>query len=217
MQPAGRFTSWLKQIRLALQQNTGIRVPCGDCRACCTSSLFIHIRPHETQTLSRIPEELLFPAPYLPKGHVLLGISEHGHCPMFRNNGCSIYANRPLTCRQFDCRIFTATGYTPDGSKKQISQQVHRWKFELSKAEDQQHFNALRTAARFLDQHAGQFPERFIPKDPAQRAVLVLIAYPVFLSGIHESRTEALSAGHSHTIKAVIKSLEEFRFANLIH
>ena len=57
-------------------------MPCGTCTACCTSSQFVHIGPDEVDTLAHIPAELLFPAPRMPKGHVLLGYDERGHCPM---------------------------------------------------------------------------------------------------------------------------------------
>lgn len=40
-----------------------------------------------------IPAELLFPAPGLPKGHVLLGYDANGHCPMLAEGGCSIFAS----------------------------------------------------------------------------------------------------------------------------
>src|SRR5262249_465616 len=108
--PAGEFSSWLRLTRRALQlKNIGADVPCGECNACCGSSYFIHIKPEETQTLNRIPKALLFPAPGLPKGNVLMGYNEKGECPMLIDNKCSIYEHRPQTCRDFDCRIFAAT------------------------------------------------------------------------------------------------------------
>jgi hypothetical protein len=79
--PAGRFSSWLHRIRSAHLKETGIDMPCGECNACCRSSYFIHIKPEETKTLARIPKKLLFPAPGLAKGNVLLGYDEHGRCP----------------------------------------------------------------------------------------------------------------------------------------
>ncbi len=69
--PAGGFSSWLRRTRVALLEEDGADVPCGECSACCTTSHFVHVRPEETQTLARIPRELLFPAPGLPDGNVL--------------------------------------------------------------------------------------------------------------------------------------------------
>ena len=76
--------------------------------------MFIHIQPEETQTLQRIPRALLFPAPGLPKGHVLMGYCDKGQCPMLVDNQCSIYEHRPQTCRDYDCRVFAATGISVD-------------------------------------------------------------------------------------------------------
>ncbi|MCL4472797.1 MAG: hypothetical protein M1539_06045 [Actinobacteria bacterium] len=66
--PAGDFSSWLRNTRQALLFEDGTDVYCAGCDACCSSSQFIHIRPEETQTIARIPRELLAAAPGLPKG-----------------------------------------------------------------------------------------------------------------------------------------------------
>jgi len=79
--PAGGFSSWLRRTRVALLEEDGADVPCGECSACCTTSHFVHVRPEETQTLARIPQELLFPAPALPAGNVLLGTMSRDAAP----------------------------------------------------------------------------------------------------------------------------------------
>jgi len=91
--------------------------------------MFIHIEPAETQTIQRIPRALLFPAPGLPKGHVLMGYSDKGHCPMLVGNKCSIYEDRPQTCRDYDCRVFAATGVPVDQSQTEIADRVKAWAF----------------------------------------------------------------------------------------
>src|SRR6266508_6252442 len=98
--PAGQFSSWLAGLQSALRGEADSEVPCDGCTACCTASQFIHIAPDETDTLAHIPPELLFPAPGLPTGHVLLGYDERGHCPMLIDNQCSIYEHRPRTDRK---------------------------------------------------------------------------------------------------------------------
>src|SRR5690349_11565351 len=103
-------------------------VPCGSCTACCRSSQFVHIAPDERETLAVIPKELLFPAPRLPRGHVLLGYDERGHCPMLVAGGCSIYENRPRACRAYDCRVFAATGVTPS-DQPAVVERVRQWRF----------------------------------------------------------------------------------------
>src|SRR5205814_1248545 len=79
--PAGSFSAWLGGMRRALGGERASDVPCDGCTACCRSSQFVHIGPDEADTLAHIPTELLFPAPGLPRGNVVLGYDEHGHCP----------------------------------------------------------------------------------------------------------------------------------------
>jgi hypothetical protein len=178
---AGSFLSWLNATREAQRSGAGAEVPCGECRGCCTSAYFIHIRPDETAALARIPKTLRFPAPGLPKGHVVLGYDGNGHCPMFKDNACSIYADRPQTCRAYDCRVFSATGLAVDAGKPAISDQVGRWRFGLSTPPDRTHFAALRAAAAFLRDHSALFPPGFVPGNNTQLAIVALKVYEVFL------------------------------------
>src|SRR5580658_8355913 len=129
--PAGEFSEWLRGAETSLRSGKGqANVPCGACRGCCRSSMFIHIKPEETQTMQRIPRALLFPAPGLPKGHVLMGYNGQGHCPMLVDNQCSIYEHRPQTCRSYDCRVFTATGIPADPqTQREIAQRAATWEF----------------------------------------------------------------------------------------
>jgi len=116
--------------------------------------MFIHIKPEETQTIQRIPRALLFPAPGLPEGHVLMGYSDNGHCPMLVDNKCSIYEYRPQTCRSYDCRVFAATGVPVDQqTQAEIAQRVKAWVFNYESEESRQEHMILRDAAAFL--HAG--------------------------------------------------------------
>ena len=126
---AGDFASWVVGMQDALAGGRDSDVPCDGCTACCTSSQFVHIEPDETETLAHIPAELLFPAPRAPRGHVLLGYDERGHCPMLIDGGCSIYEHRPRTCRTYDCRVFAATGVEVDGEQPAIRTRVRRWEF----------------------------------------------------------------------------------------
>jgi Fe-S-cluster containining protein len=142
---AGRFSEWLDHLDAAscdAPGAIGAVVPCGACTACCTSSQFVHIAPDETDTLARVPPALRFPAPGLPKGHVVLGYDEHGCCPMLVDGACSIYEHRPRTCRVYDCRVFAATGVTPDGQPA-IAARVVRWRFDV---DDAARWDAVRAA-----------------------------------------------------------------------
>ena len=148
--PAGRFSSWLRRTRSAQTKEHGTDVPCNECNACCRSSYFIHIKPEETRTLTRIPRELLFAAPGLPEGNLLLGYDENGRCPMLFDDKCSIYEHRPRTCRNYDCRIFPATGLgAGDDDKALITQHVQRWKFSYPAERGRRQHSAVQAAAMF--------------------------------------------------------------------
>ena len=156
---AGDFAAWLLQMQRALRGEQGSDVPCGECTACCSSSQFVHIGPDETDTLAHIPAELLFPAPRLPHGHMLLGYDEHGRCPMLVDNGCSIYEHRPVTCRTYDCRIFPASEVElDDDTKALIARQAQRWRFSFPTEADRRQHNAVRAAAAFLFDHPDVLP-----------------------------------------------------------
>jgi Fe-S-cluster containining protein len=148
---AGDFASWLLQMQRALRGEQDSDVPCAGCTACCSSSQFVHIGPDETDALAHIPPELLFPAPRLPRGHMLLGYDEHGRCPMLVGNGCSIYEHRPVTCRTYDCRIFPASEVElDDDTKVLIARQSQRWRFSFPTEADHERHDAVCAAAAFI-------------------------------------------------------------------
>ena len=148
---AGEFGAWLASIKAALGGDSGSEVPCGACTACCASSQFVHIGPEETGTLAHIPPELLFPAPRLARGNVVMGYDEHGRCPMLSDKGCSIYEHRPRTCRTYDCRIFAASELVDDDADNQlITRQVARWRFLYIDDSERATHGAVRLAATYL-------------------------------------------------------------------
>ena len=203
--PAGCFSSWLRRIRLVLMKENDAVVHCGECNACCKSSYFIHIRPEETQTLARIPKELLFAAPGLPKGNVLLGYDEHGRCPMLIDDKCSIYEHRPITCRNYDCRIFAAAGIAAgDDDRALITQRIQHWKFGYPTKRDLKLHSAVQAAAKFLREHSDCFPAGAIPSNPTQLAILAIKVYDVFLKDNDESGKTGFA------VKAIMKANEKF-------
>ncbi len=182
---AGDFAPWVVAMQGAIRGEHGSDVPCGGCTACCTSSQFVHIGPDETDTLSHIPAELLFPAPRLPRGHVLLGYDEHGHCPMLVDGACSIYEHRPRTCRTYDCRVFPAAGVElhdgDDPDKVLIARRARRWRFGFPTPDDPARHDATRAAATFLQAHRGELPDDERPTTPTQLAVLAIELHDRFL------------------------------------
>ncbi len=184
---AGEFSAWLISIDAAIRSEGESDVACGTCTACCTSSQFIHIKPTETTTLQRIPKALLFPAPRMPKGHVLLGYNEHGHCPMLVNNQCSIYEDRPRTCRTYDCRVFAAADVFPDDdeSKTLIAEQAKRWQFTYDTTASQVRHEAVRAAAVALRDrtYTDESSEEARPRTTTQLAVLAVELRQRFVEG----------------------------------
>jgi len=188
---AGRFSDWLDAIQGAIRTGETSDVPCGSCTACCTSSQFVHIAPDEGDALGAIPADVLFPAPRLPDGHVLMGYDENGHCPMLVDGACSIYEHRPRTCRSYDCRVFAASGLELDEpAKSAINHQVRRWQFQLVDSTDRAALAAVRSAAVFLEEFEPGFDitertlaaieirDQFLAMDPDGEACVAVTPDP---------------------------------------
>lgn len=180
--PAGDFGPWLVEVQGAIRGEHPSEVPCGTCTGCCSSSQFIHIGPDETDTLAHVPAEVLFPAPGLPEGHVLMGYDEHGRCPMLVDELCTVYEHRPRTCRSYDCRVFTATGLSPDESKVLITRRVRRWVFRDPDGVATVQRDAVRMAAVRLGDMLDEDPEVLIPRNPTQLAALAIELHHEFLA-----------------------------------
>jgi len=192
---AGNFSSWLSGLQIALRGQAVSDVPCGGCTACCRSSQFVHIGPDENETLARIPSELLFPAPGRAKGHVVMGYDEHGHCPMLVDGGCSVYENRPRTCRTYDCRVFPAGGLDPGHDDKPlVADRTQRWRFTFATEADRNRHAAVRAASAFLREHDGDLAGGIVPSSPTQLAVLAVEIHDLFLQVDHDTgRTAVVS------------------------
>ncbi len=154
--PAGDFASWLASALAALAEEAPADVPCGSCNACCRTSHFIHVRPEERRARARLPRELLFPAPGLPPGNLVLAYDKAGCCPMLVGGRCTIYADRPLACRTYDCRVYAATGVPTD--RDAIAAQARRWKFGYPAADDRERQAAVLAAVRFMHEHPESLP-----------------------------------------------------------
>ena len=180
--PAGDFSAWITDAQAAIRGHGESHVPCGTCTACCTASQFIHIAPDETDTLAHIPVAVLFPAPRLPRGHVLMGYDERGHCPMLIDNACSIYSHRPRTCRTYDCRVFPAAGIEPDNDKPLIAERASRWRFNYPTDDDRTQHDAVRASALYLREHHDAPRDGNVPATATQLAVAAIEAHVAFLA-----------------------------------
>jgi Fe-S-cluster containining protein len=181
--PAGNFSDWLRAMRAALAGGPGMDVACGDCVGCCTSSYYIKVRAHETDSLQHIPAEHLAPLAG-EVGTQLMGFDGDGRCPMFAGAGCSIYPHRPETCRTYDCRIFTAAGMQAGPGKTMINERVARWRFDFADDDQRREQRAVQAAASFLRQHPVRFPGGHVPSRASDIAVLAVKSYTVFLESV---------------------------------
>lgn len=209
--PAGNFSEWLRGAEASLRSGKGgTAVPCGTCTACCRSSMFIHIQPEETKTIQRTPRALLFPAPGLPEGHVLMGYNDQGHCPMLVDNQCSIYEDRPQTCRSYDCRVFAATGVPVDQqTQPDIAQRVKTWVFNYENEESRKEHRILKDAAAFLRKNGDLFPQGSLPSHPAQLAALAVRIYRVFSGATAQANNGASAMSDAAIAHAVLTAWNE--------
>lgn len=188
--PAGHFSAWLTKT----QQSSDAEVPCASCNACCRSGYFIHITPHDTDAQKHIPAALLFPAPGLAPGHMIMGYNKQGACPMLVDDACSIYEHRPQTCRDYDCRIFAATNIAAGGSNKvSVNEQAARWQFEYAADTDRLQQAAVTSAINFLAEHHGLFAAGLLPTNPTQIALLAISIHQLFLDSTERSPSKTAS------------------------
>jgi len=101
---------------------------------------------------------------------------------MLVDDTCSIYADRPLTCRKFDCRVLSAAGLEPDGpGQDALTDRVRQWRFVVGTGRDRNVRDALRAAAVYLEAHPECFEPGRNPVNAVQRSVTALAIYDVFL------------------------------------
>ena len=201
--PAGEFSRWLHDMRRALAGDGGMDVACGECRGCCVSSYHVKVRAHETAAMARIGDAHLEPDPAHP-GSRLLGYRENGHCRMLVDGNCSIYEERPETCRSYDCRVYAAAGMDAGYNKPVINARVARWVFDYPGERDLHEQRAVRAAASFLRQHPVRFPGGHVPSRPSEIAVLAVKVYEVFLDPPTEDK---------RTREALVQAAIDFRSA----
>lgn len=201
---AGEFAAWLQAIMASLRGDAGIEVPCGDCVGCCVSSYYIPLRPADRGARARVPATALASAPDQPAGQLMIGYGPTGECPMLESGRCTIYADRPQTCRDYDCRIFAAAGIDAGRPERRvINQRVHAWRFSYRDADARRRHDAVRAAAAFIRDRWQVFPGLCAPTAPTGIAVLALKAHAVFLDPASGSLTDAEIA------QAILRSSRE--------
>lgn len=120
---------------------------------------------------------------------------------MFKGGQCSIYPYRPETCRQYDCRVFPATGVYPEDEQSEIYRKAKDWEFDVSSLVDHEAFKAVRASSSFIDTYHDHFPKEFVPRSSPQRAVLAIRIHPEFI-GVDRETIES----HAQEIADLIVS-----------
>jgi Fe-S-cluster containining protein len=200
---AGPFGQWLRQARAALRGNGGMEVPCGECVGCCTSGYSILLRPHDA-ALDVVPVKFLSSAPGMAYPHAKMNPLASGHCPMFQQGKCSIYAQRPQTCLDYDCRVFAAAGIPTGDNRPVINQRIREWRFTYESERDRQAHVAVQSAAAFISEHTAAFPANWLPNNPSGIAVLAVKVYEVFLDA------ERMTDHDVESALAIVKASGEF-------
>lgn len=179
--PSTPFGAWLRATIATLDKDVPAGVPCGSCNACCRTFHQIHLRPGENRARKRLPKEYLSAARGLPPGYLLLGYTEVGACPVLIDGRCTIYEDRPLVCRTYDCRMYAATGVEPD--RADIVAQVRRWRFDYPSPKDRELHDAVLAAVRFIREHRECLPSDAAREQPIRVATLAVHAHARFLPG----------------------------------
>lgn len=175
---AGPFGPWLAQTRAALRGDAGVEVPCGNCVGCCVSGYPIPLRAEDSRALAEVPLQFFART---PTGQAVMIARADGTCAMFTARQCSIYRDRPQTCRDYDCRVFAAAGIEAGGAEREIiNRRVREWQFSYSTDTERATHDAVRAAAAFIRDQAHCFPER-VPTIPTGIAVLAIKVHTVFL------------------------------------
>ena len=127
---------------------------------------------------------------------------------MLRDERCSIYAHRPQTCRDFDCRIFAATGIAPedDGPQAEVARRARSWRFDVSSDESRAQLSAVQAAGTFLREQRQAFPPDTLPRTPVQLAVWAVEVYELFAE---QGRAAEVEASPGDIAREVLRVMEQ--------
>lgn len=175
---AGDFDEWLTGMRAVLRGEAVADVPCAGCVGCCVSAYAIPLRPGDRVALEKVPDQYL---QLRPGSAVRMLHRADGTCPMLESGRCTIYADRPQTCRDYDCRIYAAAGLEPDGHRPVIQERVREWRFAPADEAGRERAASVRRAAAFIRSHAQLFPAAVRAHSATAAAVMAVKVHALFL------------------------------------
>jgi Fe-S-cluster containining protein len=189
---AGTFGEWLASMRGVLRGDHDADVPCGNCVGCCVSSYPILLRLRDKLARDQVPQERLI-GPARCGERWLMGYRDDGSCPFLLEHRCSIYTDRPQTCRDYDCRIYAAAGIMPDGNRPAIAERVKAWQFIYCSSQERREADAVARAAQFIRANQALFPPGMRAGSATAAAVLAIKTFPMFLSADESRSPEELA------------------------
>ena len=116
----------------------------------------------------------------MPPGYLLLGYDERGACPVLVDDHCSIYDDRPLVCRTYDCRIYAATASRRTRRDRPAGTALA---LRLRDGADGELHEAVLAAVRFIREHPACLPSRAAYEQPIRVATLGVAAHEAFCEG----------------------------------
>jgi hypothetical protein len=125
---------------------------------------------------------------------------------MLVDGRCTVYEDRPLTCRTYDCRVYAATGVAPD--RDAIAEQVRRWRFSYPSRDDRERQAAVRAAVRFIRGHPGCLPNEAARIQPVRVAVLAIAVHEAFMEG-EAASAAGVSATDGDRARAIVAANEK--------
>jgi hypothetical protein len=86
---------------------TTANVPCNGCTSCCWHPN-VDLRPDEMTSELQAILKPVWSETF--RGHVIPKRADGGCIHLTPEGGCGVYEHRPLACRAFDCRMYSAVG-----------------------------------------------------------------------------------------------------------
>lgn len=99
-----------------------INVPCDGCTACCRSDMRVNLSEDETERFPHVIED----------GRPVL--AKNGRdCVMFdvENNRCSVYEDRPIVCKTYDCRQLWMAGFRNLNRGIEMNERLDEWRTQV--------------------------------------------------------------------------------------
>lgn len=143
----GSPITWLRKVEQ--QHSRGAQVdtdvPCGDCNACC-HGVSVFLEPDEVDQYRSVND-----TDDEGRSRPRLERAPDGSCVYLDDTGaCSIYEQRPVLCRGFDCRTMAYCGIRLEGLDK-LNEGLEHWNLTPRTAQDREVLLALSLCRKLFE------------------------------------------------------------------